>query len=194
MPSKKKVTKPEDVKASTVVDEKQAEEIQNEIDPAAAVPVEAKDDAIQCKYAGDPKDENCAECDGFTPVGTVSSDTGKCTAYAEGPAPEDWAEFYAQQDEIEDTPADDGSMGSNSEVRDILMASDVEGITVNIQAEIAVTEQIKNSAGDDVWIKANFSEVRRIPEGANYEEERAALWADVENEVMAEIDHLKEQY
>lgn len=148
---------------------------------------------VCCKYAGDPSDENCKDCDGWCPVGQVT-ETGACVVYEPGPPPADWQAFYAEQ-------AAETAAPREPEIKAPSLRESVEAAvymgdaqTVTIQAEIGITEQIKTRDGTDAWIKANFSEVRRVPENADLPAEREALWAAVQDEVRWRLDQLINQY
>lgn len=195
MPSRKRPAspvKPEDVQPQEMT--------QEEMDAAQALPegeavavppptdadAPASEHLVQCKYAHDPSDKNCKDCDGWDPIGEVRED-GTCIGYEEGPAPEDWTAFNAEQQAA--LPETGGTAPS---LRDDVLAAvgTGEAVTATIQAEIGITEQIKTANGTDVWIKANFSEVRRLVPDSDIEAERAALWADVQNEVQQQIEQI----
>lgn len=128
---------------------------------------------IKCKFAGDPEDEYCKECDGLHVVekGETYLAPDVCQAYE----PED-PEPVAEANESRES-------GALSQVATDSDAVPVQGVTTVIRADSGLTREINGT-----YYKFNFSEERVIPEGANLEAEKAALWEAVNAEVDRQLD------
>ena len=125
---------------------------------------------IKCKFAGDPEDEYCSECDGLhvKEKGETYLAPDVCEAYEPcSPEPAEEATETSENGVIlKDTPAS-GSVP-------------VQGVTTVIRADSGLTREINGT-----YYKFNFSEERVIPEGADLEAEKSALW----DAVNAEVDN-----
>lgn len=131
---------------------------------------------IKCKYAGDPEDEFCKDCDGLHPVdddGNVQEAT-QCGGYtpADEPVPE--------------TPASLSESCGDSHETDAPNKEYVKGITSIIRAESGLTREINGT-----YYKFMFSEERILPEGCDIESEKQALWDSVNSEVDAQLDAVR---
>lgn len=61
------------------------------------------------------------------------------------------------------------------------------GETVEIRAESGMTLEIKDKSGVSSWYKFGFTETRTVSATVNLEEEKADLWASVNNEVDNQV-------
>lgn len=128
---------------------------------------------IKCKFAGDPNDEYCKECDGLhvEEDGQTYIAADVCQAY-EAATPEPVA-----------NTAEANESHALSQVKPDPGAVPVQGVTTVIRADSGLTREI-----DGTYYKFNFSEERVVPEGADMEAEKAALWDAVNAEVDRQLD------
>lgn len=128
----------------------------------------------KCKYAGDPSDEYCATCNGITME--VDGQTYSCSE----------CQAYTPEEQPTETPE------SPSEItRDETFISEAsvyipQGITTSIKAESGVSIETKKG-----WYRVAYTEERIIPETADIEKEKEALWNAVNGEVDRQIDDIK---
>lgn len=135
---------------------------------------------IKCKFAGDPEDEFCCNCDGLHPVDDAGNpcDAVNCGGYE----PE-------EQEVTQPAPETPGSHSDLSEISCDTATPNkecVEGITNVIRAESGVSREINGT-----WYKFMFSEERILPEGCDIEAEKQALWDSVNAEVDAQLDAVR---
>lgn len=135
---------------------------------------------IKCKYAGDPEDEFCSQCDGLNPV----DDFGKAQ-----PAPE--CGGYEPAERVQEQPAPEvpaSHSETHGDSHEVGAPNNecVKGITNVIRAESGVSAEINGR-----WYKFMFSEERILPEGCNIEAEKRALWDSVNAEVDAQLDAVR---
>ena len=138
----------------------------------------AKEEIIKCKYAGDPEDEYCSQCDGLNPV----DDHGKAqpATACGGYEPEEQEQPVP---EIPTSPCE--TCGDSCETK----APDnncVKGFTSVIRAESGLTREINGT-----YFKFMFSEERILPEGCDVEAEKRALWDSVNAEVDAQLEAVR---
>lgn len=135
---------------------------------------------IRCKYAGDPEDEYCSQCDGLHPV----DDNGKAQLATDcgGYEPEE----QAQEQPTPETPASQCEIQAESCVSGAPNTKCVKGITSVIRAESGLTREINGT-----YFKFMFSEERILPEGCDIEAEKYALWQSVNAEVDAQLEAVK---
>lgn len=132
---------------------------------------------IRCKYAGDPEDEFCCNCDGLHPI----DDNGNAQIATEcgGYEPEEQVQTPNTNEQhdsaTENTPNSCESANCNKEC--------VQGITSVIRAESGVSREVNGT-----WYKFMFSEERILPAGCDIEAEKQALWDSVNAEVDAQLD------
>lgn len=128
---------------------------------------------IKCKFAGDPEDEYCSKCDGIhvKEMGETYLAPDVCEAYE--PCPPEPAEEAAETNENEALSQATPDPG----------AVPVQGITTVIRADSGLTREINGT-----YYKFTFSEERVIPEGADLEAEKAALWDAVNAEVDNQLE------
>lgn len=140
----------------------------------------AKEEIIKCKFAGDPEDEFCCNCDGLHPV----DDAGKPCKATEcgGYEPEE----QVQEQPAPETPASPCENWGDSQFATPANKECVKGITSVIRAESGVSREING-----VWYKFMFSEERIVPEGCDIEAEKQALWESVNAEVDAQVDAVR---
>lgn len=134
-------------------------------------------DIIKCKFAGDPEDEYCRECDGLHPV----DDNGN---QQEAPS----CGGYEPCEVANCSPAHD-THASNSET----CAESCENVVSNKQHTVGITSVIRAESGvsrevNGTWYKFMFSEERILPEGCDIEAEKQSLWQAVNAEVDAQLD------
>ena len=128
---------------------------------------------IKCRFAGDPEDEYCSKCDGLhvEEKGETYLAPDVCEAYE--PCPPEPAEETAEtheSDALSQATPDPGAVP-------------VQGVTTVIRADSGLTREINGT-----YYKFTFSEERVIPEGADLEAERAALWDAVNAEVDNQLE------
>ena len=140
----------------------------------------AKEEIIKCKYAGDPEDEYCSQCDGFRPVGDDGKavDATMCGGYE--PADEQFEQLTI------DMPDSRHETAADSPATQAPPKEPVKGITSVIRAESGVSREING-----IWYKFMFSEERILPEGCDMEAEKQALWDSVNAEVDAQVDAVR---
>lgn len=128
---------------------------------------------IKCRFAGDPNDEYCKECDGLhvEEDGQTYIAADVCQAY-EAATPEPVA-----------NTAETNESAAISQVEPDPDAVPVQGVTTVIRADSGLTREINGT-----YYKFNFSEERVVPEGADMEAEKAALWDAVNAEVDRQLD------
>lgn len=128
---------------------------------------------IKCRFAGDPNDEYCKECDGLhvEEDGQTYIAADVCQAY-EAAEPESVA-----------NAAEANESAALSQVKYEPDAVPVQGVTTVIRADSGLTREINGT-----YYKFNFSEERVVPEGADMEAEKAALWDAVNAEVDRQLD------
>ena len=137
-------------------------------------------DIIRCKYAGDPEDEYCSQCDGISPVG----DDGKAVAanMCGGYEPEE----RMPEVPVRETPGSQCEISADSCEQCAPSKEPIKGITSVIRAESGVSREINGT-----WYKFVFSEERILPEGCDIEAEKQALWDSVNAEVDAQVDAVR---
>lgn len=134
---------------------------------------------IKCKYAGDPEDEYCSQCDGLNPI----DDSGKtqpataCGGYEPAEQEQPAHEEPVSEREIYADSGETVQPGSNECAK---------GITSVIRAESGLSVEINGR-----WYKFAFSEERILPEGCNIEAEKQALWESVNAEVDAQYEAVR---
>ena len=135
---------------------------------------------IRCKYAGDPEDEFCSQCDGLHPVGDDGKavDAPMCGGYE--------PEERKQEQPVPEVPASPCESCGDSCEAPASNKECVKGITTVIRAESGVSREINGT-----WYKFLFSEERIVPEGCDIEAEKQALWDSVNAEVDAQVDAVR---
>ena len=128
---------------------------------------------IKCKFAGDPEDEYCSKCDGLhVSEGEetyIAPDV--CEAYEPcAPEPTEEAWENCENCDLSQVAPDSGAVP-------------VQGVTTVIRADSGLTREINGT-----YYKFTFSEERVIPEGADLEAEKAALWDAVNAEVDNQLE------
>ena len=161
-----------------------------------------------CVYSGDPSDKTCAVCDGITMEEngkTVSCST--CPGY-EVPPSEDEVEIEQAEPPVADETENEkiaveqqAKISKNSGQSDVPANDEVKYVaqakTVVIRAESGVTIEVNQPNKASRWYKFGYTEERLVPESANLDLEKQALWNDVNATVddQAEeiLDFLKNQ-
>ena len=139
----------------------------------------------KCAYAGDKSDEYCCNCNGIE-MEMLNPNTkimekvpaNMCGGYVESTEniklePTDTTESIKNINECKDSTEEEKSIVE--EIRTL-------GITKEIQISSSVSKEIRGQ-----WFKVTYSETRTIPEGANLEDERKALWNICNDEVDNQI-------
>lgn len=157
-----------------------------------------------CKYAYDPEDEVCSQCNGIQFVeSTKTYDATSCKGYE----PLEEVEFQEEekttlpvidfkkiQKELEEPPAEPETLPPSEETvhpQPVNQSNDsVQSpsnlpplVPFEIHAESAITIQAKSGNGLDQWYKVVYGESRRVPEGYDVEVAKADLWDTVNGEV-----------
>ena len=132
---------------------------------------------IRCKYAGDPEDEFCSQCDGLHPVDDNGNqvDAPMCGGYE--PAPQRTAQ------PVPEVPASASEICGDSCEAPAPNAECVKGITTVIRAESGLTREVNGT-----YYKFMFSEERIVPEGCDIEAEKQALWKSVNSQVDDQLN------
>lgn len=128
-----------------------------------------------CAYAGDPDDEYCCSCNGVTMV--ENGETFPCTA----------CQSYTPKV----VKPDAAPTQTHEQPRDEAKPAQVDtytpqGITTCIKAESGVSIETKKG-----WYRLSYTEERIIPESADIEAERQALWNTVNAEVDRQVEEIK---
>lgn len=137
-------------------------------------------DIIRCKYAGDPEDEYCCNCDGIHPV----DDKGNpCEAVDCG--------GYEPEERVQEQPAPEAPVSHNESGADSCETAApnkvlAKGITTVIRAESGLTREVNGT-----YFKFMFSEERVLLEGCDIEAEKQALWESVNAEVDAQLEAVR---
>ena len=128
---------------------------------------------IKCKFAEDPEDEYCSKCDGLhvEEKGETYLAPDVCEAYEPcPPEPTEEALENCENCELSQVEPESGAIP-------------VQGVTTVIRADSGLTREINGT-----YYKFTFSEERVIPEGADLEAEKAALWDAVNAEVDNQLE------
>ena len=150
----------------------------------------------KCVYAGDEKDEFCAECDGVTLIEADGSklDASICGGYTIE------EEVVPAVEQVEQAPpvstltdhAEPRESNENIPSGTISPTNNIVGVTVEIQAESGISLEIKNKSGGSTWYKLGYTEKVSVPEGADLEYEREKLWERVNGEVDKQVTEVYE--
>lgn len=132
------------------------------------------EDIPKCKYAGDANDEYCANCNGKTME--VDGETYSCKE----------CQAYTPYEELVETPDETGEIVRDDTFVEETSVYTPQGITTSIKAESGVSIETKKG-----WYRFGFTEERIIPETADIEKEKEALWNAVNNEVDRQVDDIK---
>ena len=136
----------------------------------------AKEKIIKCKFAGDPEDEYCSQCDGLHPC----DDHGNSCLATEcgGYEPEE----QKPAEPVPEAPAAPSEIAAESCEASAPSKECVKGITTVIRAESGLTREVNGT-----YYKFMFSEERVVPEGCDIEAEKQALWDSVNAQVDAQL-------
>lgn len=137
----------------------------------------------KCIYSGDPSDEFCCLCDGIN----MKLEDGSFVPATQCGGYEPTKESMPSEPSDTLQPINEPSMDkvSPSEEKTIVEPIMSQGITKEIQISSSVSKEVQGQ-----WFKVTYSETRIIPEGANLENERKALWDLCNNEVDNQIKGL----
>lgn len=128
-----------------------------------------------CMYAGDPEDEYCCACNGKTMEldGQVYS-CKECQSYT--PAKEEVVDVpeIPREPQVNDTEQPEAETYTS------------QGITTTIKAESGLSIETKKG-----WYRFSYTEERIIPETADIEKEKEALWNAVNGEVDRQADEIR---
>ena len=133
------------------------------------------DDIKRCAYANDPGDEYCSQCDGIHFKDDNGNDLppDRCGGYQ--PAEDEEPAAPVQAEEPSETAGDQPEATAP-------MLDGVQGVTTTIRAESGLSREINGT-----WYKFTYSEERILPEGADLEAEKEALWDAVNAQVDAQL-------
>lgn len=131
------------------------------------------EDIIRCQYAGDHEDEYCCTCNGVTmEIDGKEFSCKECQSYTP----------------IEEPHAPEGVDVIGPSETSHLEQTDTEyvpqGLVTSIKAESGLSIETKHG-----WYRFSYTEERLIPESADIEKEKEALW----NTVNAEVDRQAEE-
>lgn len=134
---------------------------------------------IKCKYAGDPSDDGCKNCNGIQLMeGEDTYDATVCGGYE--------PEELPKQQATHETPAVCNETAAESCESAVPSKQPVAGITSVIRAESGLTREINGT-----YYKFMFSEERILPEGCDIEAEKQDLWDSVNAEVDAQLEAVR---
>ena len=134
---------------------------------------------IRCKYAGDSSDEGCKFCDGVKLVeDNQTFDATECGGYE--------AEEIIVEEAVNTAPAETAESCGEPHEKEQPSNIPIKGITSIIRAESGVSREINGT-----WYKFMFSEERVLPEEADVEAEKQALWNAVNAEVDAQLEAVR---
>lgn len=125
------------------------------------------EDIVVCSYAGDPEDEYCSACNGKTMV--IDGKTYSCKE----------CQSYTPKQEPVESPREPDEKPRDDTFTPEAGVYTSQGITTSIKAESGLSIETKKG-----WYRFSFTEERIIPESADIEKEKEALW----NAVNAEVD------
>ena len=139
-----------------------------------------KEEIIKCKFAGDPEDEYCSQCDGLYPV----DDNGKAQPATACGGYEPQEQKQQQQASVN---ADEAcEICGETQEQPACNNLHIKGLTSVIRAESGISCEVNGR-----WFKFMFSEERILPEGCNIELEKQALWESVNAQVDAQVEAVK---
>ena len=138
------------------------------------------EDIVKCKFAGDPEDEFCSQCDGIHPIDDSGNAQPATSCGGYEPAEQ------VQEQPTPEVPDSQGESWGDSQFATPANKECVKGITNVIRAESGVSREINGT-----WYKFMFSEERILPEGCDIEAEKQALWDSVNAEVDAQVDAVR---
>lgn len=128
-----------------------------------------------CHYAGDQEDEYCCNCNGVTM--DIDGQTFSCA---------ECQSYTPKVVEPEQTPAETHEQ-PRAEVKHVEADTYTpQGITTCIKAESGLSVETKKG-----WYRFTYTEERIIPESADIEAEKAALWNTVNAEVDKQLEEVK---
>lgn len=142
----------------------------------------------KCIYAHDPSDEFCCDCDGIT-LKMENGDTTpatKCGGYVADVEENKVKGFVEEDVSVEPTlPVEEVSIPNPNPVTPEIDKSKIKGITKEIRISSSVSKEVQGQ-----WFKLTYEESRIVPEDADLELERKALWDTCNNEVDNQIKNI----
>lgn len=137
---------------------------------------EVIDKVIRCKFAGDPQDEYCCTCDGVEmDIDGVLYPCDECESYE------------PEEEVVEEVPVNPVEQ-PREEVATVSVESYTpQALTTCIKAESGLSMETKKG-----WYRFAYVEERIVPESADLEAERRALWETVHGEVDRQAEEIKE--
>ena len=132
------------------------------------------EDIPVCQYAGDKEDEYCCACNGKTME--IDGQTFSCKE----------CQSYTPAAEPVDTPAETVQQAAEDIKTVAVDTYTSQGITTTIKAESGLSIETKKG-----WYRFSFTEERIIPESADIEKEKEALWNSVNSEVDRQAEEVK---
>lgn len=133
------------------------------------------EEIIPCSYAGDPDDEYCSTCNGKTME--IDGKTFSCKE----------CQSYTPREEVPETPVNVDETPREDKVPTSAPSYIPQGVATCIKAESGLSIETKKG-----WFRFTYTEERIIPESADIDKEREALWNDVHHEVDKQASAVKD--
>lgn len=128
-----------------------------------------------CQYAGDPDDEYCCNCNGVTmDIDGQEISCAECQSYTPKVSEPDATPTQTHEQPRDETKPIEANTYTP------------QGITTCIKAESGLSVETKKG-----WYRFTYTEERIIPESADIEAEKAALWNTVNAEVDKQLEEVK---
>lgn len=150
-----------------------------------------------CKYAGDPSFEACASCNGetFTLDGQVYN-CSDCQEYTPVQVPVETSDVTNSTSEKVEMVAEQAEqLDEPQEELPPVETYMPQSVTTTIRAEVGVSCELKVK-GLTQWFRYSYCEERTVPatDTVDIEQERAALWNDVNRNVEEQIENALSAY
>lgn len=130
---------------------------------------------IPCHYAGDPDDEYCCECNGITmKIDGQTFSCAECQSYTPKVIEPDATPTQTHEQPRDETKHVEANTYTS------------QGVITCIKAESGLSVETKKG-----WYRFTYTEERIIPESADIEAERQALWNTVNGEVDRQLEEIK---
>lgn len=142
----------------------------------------------KCAFAGDKSDEYCCNCNGIE-MEMLNPETNlmekisakMCGGYQPTEIPtENIATQSTSTPELIQMIKED--VVTSEEEKSIVDEPRALGVVTEIQVSSSVSKEVRGQ-----WFKVTYTETRQIPEGADIEIERRAIWDACNNEVDNQI-------
>lgn len=130
---------------------------------------------VICQYAGDPEDEYCSTCSGVTME--IEGAVFPCT---------ECQSYTPQEAKPQDTPPQNNETPRDEVETPKADTYTPQGLTTCIKAESGLSIETKQG-----WYRFSYTEERIVPETADIEKEKQALWDAVNSEVDKQAEDVK---